>query len=162
MLLHLQNSVSVFFEILIFSRDIHGHIHYVPEINLSSKGTIIKAFCLPRKTIQKKSETLFCRRKTAEGDNANTNVSPNISCTFLPYKVSAFLQVFFLRKSKIWERQFFSIVNVWHPFHINLFICLIKLEHRLNTWREQTLVYLFISLIKAEHPLKTSNKRTHM
>ena len=34
-LFHLQNRVSVF-EILIFSQDIWGNVHYVPEINLIS------------------------------------------------------------------------------------------------------------------------------
>ena len=42
--------------------------------------------------------------------------SPNIPCTILLFKVRAFLQIFFPRKSKFWERQFFSVVNVWHSF----------------------------------------------
>ena len=32
------------------------------------------------------------------------------------FKASAFLQISFPRKLNIWERQFFSIVNVWHSF----------------------------------------------
>ena len=32
---HLQNPASVF-EILVFSEDISGNVHYVPEINLIS------------------------------------------------------------------------------------------------------------------------------
>ena len=47
-------------------------------------------------------------------DNTIIIVPPNISCTFLLFKVSRFLQIFFPRKSKFWERHFFSIVNVWH------------------------------------------------
>ena len=39
-LFYLQN-VSQFFEILIFSQDIWGNVHYVPEINLISYGTLI-------------------------------------------------------------------------------------------------------------------------
>ena len=47
------------------------------------------------------------------------------------------------------------------PFHINLFISLIELEHPLNTSiKNQTLLYLFISLIEMEHPLKTSKEHT--
>ena len=39
-----DKTVSQFFEILIFSQDIYGNVHYVPEINLISEGTLIKAF----------------------------------------------------------------------------------------------------------------------
>ena len=95
-LFHLQNRVSVF-EVLIFSQDIWGNVHYVSEINLISQGTLIKAFYLPSKANQKKSETQFCRRKAAEDNNAKINVSPNIPCTFLLFKASAFLQIFFPR-----------------------------------------------------------------
>ena len=48
LLFHLQNHVS---EILIFRRGIQGNVHYVPEMNLISEGTLIKAFYLPSKTI---------------------------------------------------------------------------------------------------------------
>ena len=53
----------------------------------------MKVFYLPIKANQKKSETRFCRRKTAEDDNAKINVSPNIPCTFLLFKGSAFIQI---------------------------------------------------------------------
>ena len=49
-------------------------------------------------------------------DNAKVNVPPDIPCTFLLFKASAFLQIFFPRKSKFWERQFFLMVNVWNSF----------------------------------------------
>ena len=88
--------MSQFFEILIFSQDIHGNVHYVAEINLISKGTIMS----PKQNNLKEIWDMVCRRKAAEGDNANINVPPNITCTLLPFKVSAFLQVFFPRKSK--------------------------------------------------------------
>ena len=39
------------------------------------------------------------------------------------------------------------------PFHNNLFISLIELEHPLKVIKEHTLLYLFISLIEVEHPL---------
>ena len=80
--------MSQFFEILIFSQDIWGNVDYVPEINLISYGILMKVFHLP---------TRFCRRKTAEDNNTKISVFPNISCTFLLFKVSAFLQVFFPR-----------------------------------------------------------------
>ena len=67
--------LSQFFEILVFSQEIWGNVHYVPEINLISEGTLIKAFCLTSKTNFKKSETGFCRRKTAEDNNAKINFS---------------------------------------------------------------------------------------
>ena len=70
-----------FFEVLIFSQDISGNVHYVPEINLISEGTLIKPFYLPNKTNQKKSETWFCRQKTAKDDNSNKNVPSNMPYT---------------------------------------------------------------------------------
>ena len=91
-LFHLQNRVSVF-EILIFSQDIWGDVHYVPEINLISLWTQLKAFYLPNKTTWKKSETRFCRRKTPEDNNAIIAV-PNIPCTFFLFKARTFLQLF--------------------------------------------------------------------
>ena len=42
--------MSQFLEILIFSQDIWGNVHYVPEINLIPWETL-KAFYLPNKTI---------------------------------------------------------------------------------------------------------------
>ena len=98
---------SQFFEILIFSRNIWGNVHYVREINLISQGTLIKTFYIPIKTNQKKSETRFYRRKTAEDDNATINVSANIPCTFLLFKGSAFLQI----KLKFWKRKFFITIK---------------------------------------------------
>ena len=49
------------------------------------------------------------------------------------------------------------------PFHINLFISLIELEHELKTSNKRAPIVLPIHfLIDVEHPLKTSNKRTHV
>ena len=89
--------VSQFLEILIFSKDTCGIVHYVPEINLISYRTLIKTFYLLSKTNWKKSETQFCRQKTAENSNAKINISPNIPCTFLLFKAGVFLQIFFPR-----------------------------------------------------------------
>ena len=58
---------------------------------------MIRAFYLPSKTNKKKIETQFCKRKSAGNDNAKINVSSNIPCTFLLFKASAFLQIFFPR-----------------------------------------------------------------
>ena len=77
---------------------------------------LIKDFNLPNHSVQKKSETRFCRRKTAENDNANINVPPIIPCTFLLFKVSAFLEIFFPKK-------FLKI-----PFHVNQFIAQIEVK----------------------------------
>ena len=51
-LFHLQNRVTVF-EILIFSQDIWGDVHYVREINLISLGTLLKAFYLQTKQLER-------------------------------------------------------------------------------------------------------------
>ena len=48
-LFHIQKRVSVFL-ISVFSQDIWGNVHYVPEINLISWGTLIKVFYLSSKT----------------------------------------------------------------------------------------------------------------
>ena len=42
----------------------------------------------------------FCKRKTAEDNDAKISVSLNITCAFVPFKASAFLQVFLLRNLK--------------------------------------------------------------
>ena len=57
----------------------------------------MKVFYLPRKTNPKQSETQFCRRKTAEDNDAKINVFPNIPGIFLLFKATAFLQIFFPR-----------------------------------------------------------------
>ena len=45
-----STKLSQFFEIWIFYLDIWGNVHYVPEINLISKGTLINVFYLRSKT----------------------------------------------------------------------------------------------------------------
>ena len=52
MLFHLQNRVSIFGN-LIFSQGIWGNVYYVPEINLISEGSLIKAFYLSNKISEK-------------------------------------------------------------------------------------------------------------
>ena len=114
---------------LIFSQEIWGNVHYVLEIKLISSGTLIKAFYLPNKTFLKKSETLFCRTMTAEDNNAKIKVLTNIPCTFLPFKVSAFLQKIFprnllfrqvLRTSVFLNSKYLKTSN--KRTHIRLFI----------------------------------------
>ena len=39
-----------FFEILIFSHDVWGNVHYVRDINIISHRPLIKSFYLPNKT----------------------------------------------------------------------------------------------------------------
>ena len=56
-----------------------------------------KSLLPPEQNKLMESETKFCRRKTAEDNNAKINVFPNIPCTFLLFKTSAFLQIFFPR-----------------------------------------------------------------
>ena len=92
-----QQNPSPFFEILICSQDIWGNAHYVPEINLISEGNPTKPIYIPSKTNLKTSGTTFYKRKTAEGNNAKINVSPNTPCSFFLFKAGAFLQIFFPR-----------------------------------------------------------------
>ena len=51
------NVVVISAPLLIFSHNILGNVHYVPEINLISSGILIKAFYFPSKKSLKKSET---------------------------------------------------------------------------------------------------------
>ena len=131
--------MSRFCEILVFSKDILGKVHYVLEINLISKGTLIKACYLLNKTIEKKSETRFCRQKTAEDNNVKINIFPNVPCTFLLFKASAFLQILFprnllfqqvLRMSVFLNSNCLKIPNkrTHIPFFINQFVYLIELK----------------------------------
>ena len=96
-------------------------------------------FYLPSKTILKKSETWLCREKTAEDSNTKINFFPNIPCTFLLFKASAFLQVFFLRnllfrqvlrKSVFLNSKCLKISNkrTYIPSFINQFIYFIELR----------------------------------
>ena len=64
-------------------------------MSLKSTSFPKELFVSRAKQIKKKSKTLFCRRKTAEDSNAKIKVSPNIPCTVLLFKASAFLQIFF-------------------------------------------------------------------
>ena len=60
----------------------------------------MKAFYLPNKTILKKSKTQFCRRKTAEDNNAKIYFFPEYTLYFfvLPGSSRTFIQILFPRK----------------------------------------------------------------
>ena len=95
---------------------------------------------------QKKPETRFCRRKTAEHNNAKINIFPIIPSTSLLFKARAFLQIFsprnflfqqVLRASVFLNSKcltflyllpiyFFNITHI--PLFINLFVSLIDLR----------------------------------
>ena len=68
--------------------------------------------------LKKKSDTRSCRQKTAEDYYAKINVSPNIPCTILPFKASAFFQIFFRRnlpfRQVLRRSVFLSVVKVWY------------------------------------------------
>ena len=59
MLFDLENCVSI----LIFTQLIWENVHYVPNKNLISEGTPIKAFYLPRKTNLKNLRGSFVDRR---------------------------------------------------------------------------------------------------
>ena len=61
-----------------------------------------KSLLSPEQKNLKKSETCFCRRKAAE-DNSKINIFPNIPCTFLLFKASVFVQIFFPRNLLFWQ-----------------------------------------------------------
>ena len=122
--------MSQFFEISIFSQDIWGNVHYVPEINLISSGTLIKAFIFQEKQIKRNLRHGFVRRTTAEDNNAKINVCPNIPCAFFLFKASASLQ-FFLPRNLLFRQVFRTSVFLSSkclPF-LYLFISLLKNIH---------------------------------
>ena len=95
-----QNRVSIlwiFFEMLILNRDFWGNVNHVHEIKLTSSRNLIESLS----TMQKKKKKLrqFCRWTTAERDNVKINLSSNIPFVFLLFKICAFLQNFFPRKT---------------------------------------------------------------
>ena len=123
-------SLSQFFKILIISQDIWWIVYYVSEINLISQGTLIRAFYLPNKTNQKKPETGCCTRKTAAENNAKSNFPPNIPGSFLLFKATAFLQIFFLRNVLFRQVLRTSIfINCKILTFLFLFISLVKNIH---------------------------------
>ena len=136
MLFHLQNRVSVFGNFKFWPR-------YLVKRWLCPWNQHKELWWKPFITWVKQTKQIWdtdLQTKTAEKDNVKINVSANIPCTFLLFKASAFLQKNFPRKSKFWERQLFTRINVSHSF---------------TYWP----IYVF-NWTK-EHRLKTSNKRTH-
>ena len=55
--------MSRFFEILIFSQEIWGNIYYVPEINLISQETLIKAFISQTKQFERNLRHVFVEER---------------------------------------------------------------------------------------------------
>ena len=96
LLAHLQNGVSVFWNSN-FESMLLGKRKSCPWNQLHFLRKSDKRLLSPKQQ-KKKSETRFCRRKIAKDDNVKINVSKNITCTFLLFKASVFLQIFFLRK----------------------------------------------------------------
>ena len=95
----------------------------------------------------KYSETWFCRRKTSEDDNAKISVPPNIPCTFLLFKASAFFQIFFPRN--LLFRQVLRtlvLVNSGYLIFLYLFISLLMNMHWKHQIKEQALLYLLTNL----------------
>ena len=110
---HLQNHVSVFWNFNFWSRYL-AEISLCPWYQPHFLRNSDKSLLSPENNNLKKSETRFCRWKTAEDNNAKLNVFHHIPCTFLLFKVSVFLQIFFQEiyfSDRFTERQFFSIVN---------------------------------------------------
>ena len=103
-------------------------------------------FCsskLPSKTNYNKSGTLFCSQKTAEDNSTKINVSPNIPCTFLLSKSSAFLQIFFPR-----NLLFQQVLRTSAFLNGKCLTFLYLLTYLFDYWRT--------------YSLKTSNKRTQV
>ena len=115
MLFYLQNHVSIFWNFILWPRYL-GKRSLCPWNQPHFWRNSDKTLLSPEQINLKEIWDRFCRRKTVEDDYANINVPPNIPCTILLFKVSAVLQIFFPRKLKFWERQFFSTINVWHSF----------------------------------------------
>ena len=111
-LFHLQNRVSVFWNLIFW-----GKYSLCPWNQPHFLKNSDKSVLSPEQNKLKEIWDRVCGRKTAENKNVKIKVSPTIPCTFLLVKASAFFKFSFREiyfSSKFWERQFFSIVNVWH------------------------------------------------
>ena len=141
-----STKLSQFFKILIFSKDIWGNVHYVPEINLISYGTLIKAFISRAEQTKRNLRHGFLdegQLKTI----MKINVSPNMPCTFLLFKASAFLQSFFpsnLLSGQVLKTSFF--LNSKYLTFLYLFISLLKNIHQKYQIKEHTFLYLLTIL----------------
>ena len=58
-------------------------------------------FLSPQQNKLKEIWDKYCKRKTAEDDNVKIKASPVMPCTLLVFKGSAFLQIFFPRKTSL-------------------------------------------------------------
>ena len=88
---HLQNRVSVFWNFIFLSRDLRALSLFPwnqPHLLRNSDKSLLSP---------EQSEVRFCRRKAAEDNSAKLNISANVPCTFLLFKATAFLQIFFPR-----------------------------------------------------------------
>ena len=124
--------MSQFFEILIFSQDIWGNVDYLPEINLISKGTLIKAFYLPSKTIKRLGLVEEKQLKTI----CQNKYFPKYS-----------LHLFFPRNLLFRQLLRTSVfLNSKCLIFLYTFISLIKSMHSKTSLKEHTFLYLLISL----------------
>ena len=117
-LFHLQSRVSVFW-----------NFNFQPRYLFQD----ISPYLLS-KTNWKKSETRFCRRKTAEDNNDKINVSSNKLANFCSSNLVHFFEFSFREMylslnctCPFWERQFISIVKCLT--FLCLFITLLKNIH---------------------------------
>ena len=120
-LFHLQNRFSQFFKILTFSQDIWENVHCPwnqPDFLRNSDKSPLS---LKQNKLKEIRDTVF---------NAKINVSPNMPCSFLLFKVSGFLHICFPRNL--------------------LFRQVLRTSVFLNS-KCLTFLYQFISLLKNTH-----------
>ena len=108
--------MSQFFEILIFSQDAWGKVHYVREINLISEGTLMEAFISRAKQIKRNLRQIFVDKRQLKIIMRKNKLSFEYTLYLFVHQSYAFFQIFLPRKSNFWERQLFLIVTIWHVF----------------------------------------------
>ena len=95
-LLHLENRVSAFWNFNFYQRCL-GKRPLCPWNQPHFQKNFDKSLLsLELNKLEEIWDTV-CRQKTTEDNNAKIIVSPNILCTFLLFKTSAFLSIFFQR-----------------------------------------------------------------
>ena len=122
----IYKTMSQFLEILFFWPRYLGKHSLCPWNQPHFLRNSDKSILSPR---QNKSETWLCRQTTAEDNNHKRNISPNIPCTFLLFKASAFVQIFFLRNLlflQVLRSVFLNSKCLTFPY---LFISLLKNIH---------------------------------
>ena len=96
---------------------------------------------------QNKSETRFCRRKTAEDNNVKINVSSNITCTFLFFKATPWKQ----NVNWMYIKRYRRLLNVLCTFNLCPVSIYVKFSFRGIYFSDKFWKHQFFSIVNVWH-----------